>query len=638
MTTDLTPRAIIDRLQRTWSDAPGVPGFLNSVDHKRVGHRYLVTAFAFLLLGGLQALVMRAQLAAPGADVVSAEVYNRLFTMHGTTMIFLFNTPIIAGFGNYLVPLQIGTRDMAFPRLNMLSYWIFLLSGLFLYGSFLIGQVPDTGWFAYVPLSGAEYSPGIALDFWTLGVVFVGISTTAGAVNFIVTIFKLRAPGMAISRLPVATWGFLVTSFVIVFALPAISLGALLMYFDRALGMNFFDPAAGGSPVLYQHLFWFWGHPEVYILFIPATGMISTIIPTFARRELAGYTWAVAALVATGFVSFGVWVHHMFAVGLPTLTTGFFSAAGLVITFPTAVQIFAWLSTLSTGGPLRFRTPLLFSLGFIVTFVLGGITGVMVSALPFDWQATDSYFIVAHLHYVLIGGVVFPIFAALYYWLPKMTGWMLHERLGQTSFWLMFIGFHVAFFPMHIVGLLGMPRRIYTFHEGLGWGVYNLISTVGAFVFALGVLVSLANFFVSRARPHPAGANPWEAGTLEWATDSPPGVFNFATMPVVTGRYPLWRARHEEGQEADPGGVVLAPEDEEEQTLGTAGLDARFEEVLDMPGPSYWPGALAVGLLVLFVGLLARSMIMGLVGTGLVVVSLCGWHWAETIPSREEDS
>ncbi|MGH3665028.1 MAG: cytochrome c oxidase subunit I [Egibacteraceae bacterium] len=627
------PAAVRERLARTWEDAPGVPGFLNTVDHKRIGLRYIVTAFVFFLLGGLQALAMRSQLAVPDNSLVDPQTYNRLFTMHGTTMIFLFNTPILAGFGNYLVPLQIGARDMAFPRLNALGYWIYLLSALLLYASFGVGQVPDAGWFAYVPLSDIGYSPDLGLDFWTLGVVVLGISTTTGGINFIVTIFKLRAPGMSVSRIPLFTWSILVMSFLILFALPAITLGPLLLAFDRILGTAFFDPALGGDPLLYQHLFWFWGHPEVYILFVPATGMISMIIPTFARRPLAGYTWAVASLVAIGFISFGVWVHHMFAVGLPDLANSFFSAAGLVIAVPSGIQIFVWLATLWGQRP-RFATPLLFSLGFVLIFVLGGITGVMVSMVPFDWQATDTYFVVAHLHYVLVGGVVFPIFAALYFWLPKVTGWLLGEGLGKVSFWLMFLGFHVAFFPQHLLGLQGMPRRVYTFHAGLGWDVANLISTVGAFAFALGVAATVANLVVSWLRRRPAGPNPWGASSLEWATTSPPADYNFVELPAVRGREPLWEQPHHEGVRAEPGGRHLDVEGEH-QTLATAGPEARLEAVLDMPHPSYWPFVLAVSLLGVFTALLLRSFELGVVAFVVLAIALLGWHWPARIPPED---
>lgn len=629
------------RLLPLWEDDPGVPGFLNTVDHKRIGIRYLVTAFAFFVLGGVQALVMRVQLAQPGLEVLSPEVYNQFFTMHGTTMIFLFNTPIIAAFGNYLLPLQIGARDMAFPKMNALSYWIYLLSGLFIYSSYFVGAVPDAGWFAYLPLSGPDYSPGYALDFWAIGVVFLGISTTVGGVNFIVTTFKMRAPGMSVSRMPILVWAILVTSFMILFALPAITLGPLLLAFDRAFATQFFDPAAGGDPVLYQHLFWIWGHPEVYILFIPASGLLSMIIPTFSRRPLLGYTWVVAALVGVAFISFGVWVHHMFATGIPALAGSFFSAAGLVITFPSAIQVFSWVGTMWLGT-VRWTASMLFAVGAVITFVMGGITGVMVSTLPFDWQATDTYFIVAHLHYVLNGGVVFPIFAAVYFWAPKVTGWLLGEGLGKVSFWLMFAGLNLLFFPQHLVGLMGMPRRYYTFPAGLGFEVYNLLSTVGAFVFALGVAVTFLNVFASWRRRHDparvAGPNPWGAGTLEWATSSPPPDYNFAEIPTVTGREdPLWRRDHHEGVRPEPGGTYLAPVEPEHETPETSGLSARFTRVLAMPEPSYWPFVLASSILLLSTALLLRSWLLGAVGLLAVVASFLGWHREELWPPEHED-
>ena len=621
---------VTERLEQIWSDPPGVPGFFSTVDHKRIGIRYLWTGFAFFLIAGVQALLMRTQLAVPDNTIVGPEEFNRLFTMHGTTMIFLFNTPILAGFGNYFVPLMIGTRDMAFPKMNAFSYWVYLLSSIFLYGSFLSGQVPDTGWFAYPPLSSSQaFSPGRGLDFWTLGVVFLGLSTTVGGFNFIVTIFKMRAPGMTLSRMPLFVWAILVMAFLILFSLPAITLGPLLMEFDRAFGTAFFDATRGGDPLLYQHLFWFWGHPEVYILFVPAIGMLAMIIPTFARRPQAGYTWVVASLLAIGFISFGVWVHHMFATGIPDLTNSFFSAAGLVITIPSAIEIFAWIATLWTGR-IRWGTPLLFALGFLSIFVLGGITGVMVSMVPFDWQATDSYFVVAHLHYVLIGGVVFPVFAAFYYWLPKITGYLMDERLGGTSFWIMLIGFHLTFFPMHIVGLMGMPRRVYTFHDGLGWGVYNRIETIGGFMFALGVLISVAAFVLSFVKRVPAGDNPWNAGTLEWATTSPPADYNFAAMPAVRSRYPLWEPDAPHPTAPKPGDVVLAPAGiEEHATLGTAGLDARVEDILVMPHPTAWPFLLAFGLFVGFSAMLLRSAPLGVLGLIWTVVAMIGWHWNE---------
>jgi cytochrome c oxidase subunit I len=527
-----------EHLEEIWEDDPGVPGFFSTIDHKRIGKRYIYTCFIFFAVGGIMALVMRLQLAGSEHTVLSPSAYNELFTVHGTTMIFLFNTPVLAGFGNYLLPMMIGTRDMAFPRLNAFSYWVFVLAGIFFYSSFLVDSAPDGGWFAYTPLTDKAFSPGLNLDFWGLGVAFVGVSTTVGAVNFIVTTFKMRAPGMSLNRLPIYVWSMLVFSFMVIFAVPAVTLAAGLLELDRLFGTAFFVPKAGGSTLLYQHLFWFWGHPEVYILFVPAAGMISMIIPVFSRRPLAGYLWVAASLVAIGFISFGVWVHHMFATGMPALALSFFAAVSLIIAIPSGVQFFAWISTMWHGA-VRFTTPMLFALGFLLVFLLGGITGVMVAVLPFDWQATDSYFIVAHLHYVLNGAVVFPIFAALYFWLPKITGRMLNERLGHVSFWTMFIGFNAAFFPMHILGFLGMPRRIYTYSSGLGWDALNLVVTLGSFAFGFGVLLTIINMAVSHFRGARAPDNPWEADTLEWATTSPPQAYNFARIPVVHSARPL---------------------------------------------------------------------------------------------------
>ncbi len=630
-TTDVRPEPLEAReeLEEIWEDDPGVPGFFSTVDHKRIGKRYIYTCFIFFFVGGLIALVMRAQLAGPENTVLSAQAYNSLFTVHGTTMIFLFNTPVLAGFANYLLPMMIGTRDMAFPRLNAFSYWIFLFAGVFFYSSFLIGSPPDGGWFAYTPLTTKPFSPGVNMEFWGLGVAFVGISTTVGAVNFIVTTFKLRAPGMRLNRLPIFVWSMLVFSFMVIFAVPAVTLAAGLLELDRLFGTAFFAPGAGGSTLLYQHLFWFWGHPEVYILFVPATGMISAIIPVFARRPLAGYLWVAASLVAIGFMSFGVWVHHMFATGMPALALSFFAAVSLLIAIPSGVQFFAWIATMWQGR-VRFSTPMLFALGFLLVFLLGGITGVMVAVLPFDWQATDSYFIVAHLHYVLNGAVVFPIFAALYFWLPKITGRMLGERLGRASFWTMFIGFNLAFFPMHILGFLGMPRRVYTYSSGLGWDSLNLLVSVGAFAFAFGVLLTLINFAVSMRRGALAPDNPWGADTLEWATSSPPPDFNFEAVPVVASRHPLW--------DQQPLPVAVSGDDDATRALGvpgarehttpvTGGLRAAPEATMHIPEPTVLPCILAAGLAVFVTGLLVQAVVVGVAGLVLGGLGLVWWAW-----------
>src|SRR4051794_1339921 len=514
--TDVEHIAIDEHhLEELWEDAPGIPGFFSTVDHKRIGMRYIYTAFGFFFAAGIMALVMRTQLEGPGKNVVGPEAYNQLFTMHGTTMIFLFNTPVLAGFGNYLLPLHLGTRDMAFPRLNAFSYWVFLFSGIFMYLSFVIGKAPDGGWFAYVPFTDKQFSPGVNLDFWGLGVIFVGISTTVGAINFIVSIFKLRAPGMTLNRMPIFVWSILAMAFMVIFAVPAVTLSAALLEFDRLFHTAFFVVQAGGSSLLYQHLFWFWGHPEVYILFVPATGMVSMMIPVFSRHRLSGYIWVATALVAVAFMSFGVWVHHMFATGLPVQAMSLFSGVSLLIAVPSGVQFFSWIATM-WHGKVQFTTPMLFSMGFLLIFLLGGITGVMVAVMPFDWQVHDSYFVVAHFHYVLNGAVVFPIFGAIYFWMPKMTGRMLNERLGKVSFWVMFIGFNLAFFPMHILGFLGMPRRVYTYQSGLGWDHLNLIVTIGGFMFGAGTGLTLLNWAISRKRGAPAGNDPWHGDTLEW--------------------------------------------------------------------------------------------------------------------------
>ena len=627
--TEHRPTTEEEKLEKVWADAPGWPGFFSTVDHKRIGMRYIYTAFFFFFFAGIQALVMRVQLAHPNGHVLSPETYNQVFTMHGVSMIFLFNTPVLAGFGNYLLPLQLGTRDMAFPRLNAFSYWIFLLSGIFIYSSFVFGRAPDGGWFAYTPLTGSHYSPALNLDFWGLGVMFVGISTTVGAVNFIVTVFKMRAPGMSINRMPIFVWSMLSMGFMVIFAVPAVTLASALLESDRLFHTTFFVASRGGSPLLYQHLFWFWGHPEVYILFVPATGMVSMIIPVFSRRPLAGYLWVATSLIAVAFISFGVWVHHMFATGLPALAMSFFSGVSLLIAVPSGVQFFAWIRTM-WKGKVRFETPFLFALGFLLIFLLGGITGVMVAVLPFDWQVTDSYFVVAHFHYVLNGAVVFPIFGALYFWLPKMTGRMLSEKLGKLSFWTMFVGFNLAFFPMYILGFLGMPRRIYTYKAGLGWDGLNMVSTIGGFLFGFGTLLTLIAIVKARINGVPAPDNPWDADSLEWSTTSPPPEYNFRSIPVVTSRHPLW--------DESPRMVTSSGDDDatrsygpvgalERQTPITAGLGAEPEETMEIATETYLPLVLALGVAALFVGLLVKAQLILVLGLAIGAVGLISWTW-----------
>ena len=626
--TDL--EAPTDLLRDIWETPRGLLGTLSSVDHKTIGKRYLVTAFVFFLLGGLEAAAMRAQLAHSGEHFLSPEAYNQLFTMHGVTMIFLFASPVLSGFSNYLWPLLIGSRDMAYPRVNALSYWTFLMSGIFLYSSFLVGQAPDGGWFAYVPMTERAFSPGLNMDFYALGLIFLGMSTTVGAVNFITTFFKLRAPGMSINRVPIMMWGTLTTSFSVVFAVPALTVACIMLFFDRRFGMHFFDAASGGHPMLWQHLFWMFGHPWVYIVVLPAIGLASEIIPTFCRRPLAGYTFVVLSTIATALLGFGVWVHHMFATGLPQLSADFFSASSMVISIASGVSIAAWIATIWHGRPV-FKTPFLFMAGFIILFVIGGVSGVMTASVPFDWQLTDSYFVVAHLHYVLIGINVFPVFGALYYWLPKITGRMLSERLGRWVFWTMFVGFNLGFFPMHIAGMLGMPRRIYTYQSGLGWDTVNLITTLGAYVFALGVLLFLLDLLRSLRHGEPAGRNPWDAATLEWSTSSPPPPYNFAVMPTIRSRYPLWEARLcEQGHSQIDRGALLGSGRE---TFGTSALDSEPEEVLRMPDDSLWPVLLSLSLLGFFYGMLTSTWWLAIAGVAALVITLVGWLWPTDLTS-----
>ena len=625
----------LQQLEQNWATPPGLLGWIGTVDHKLIGRRYLVTAFIFLLLGGVEALIMRVQLAHSSQTFLSPEAYNQLFTMHGVTMIFLYAAPILSGFSNFLWPLLVGSRDMAYPRLNALSYWTYLASGIFLYSSFLIWQAPNGGWFNYVPYTNRVYDPALNIDFYSLGLLFLTISTTVGSINFIVSLFKTRAPGMSINRLPILVWGTLTSSVINLFALPALSVACIFLYFDRHFGTHFYDQTAGGHPLLWQHLFWMFGHPWVYVIVLPAMGIISDLIPTFTRRPLVGYTLVALATVSTGILGFGVWVHHMFATGIAPLTLSFFSAGSVVISIPSAVAVFAWIATVYYGRPV-FKTPFLFAAGFIVLFVMGGVSGVMTALVPFDWQLTDTYFVVAHLHYVLIGINVFPVIAGLYYWLPKITGRMLNERLGRWNFWTMFIGFNIAFFPMHIAGLLGMPRRIYTYAPGMGWDSVNFIETIGAFLFAFGLLLFIINFIWSRRNGAIAPENPWDAPTLEWATSSPPPPYNFAVIPIVGSRHPLWENRITEGTTSSDltGGPLLL---EDKQTIGTTPLDADPLTIFHMPEDSYAPICLAVSLTIFFYGALVSSLGLAIIGLLLTLATMVGWLWPAAQLPRIQD-
>ena len=607
---------VSERLTSLWETPKNLVAWLATVDHKKLGKRYIVTSFVFFFLGGVEAALLRVQLVRPENRFLSPEAFNQLFTMHGTTMMFLFLQPVLSGFSFYLTPLLIGSRELAFPRLNAFSYYVFLLAGIFMYLSFIWGVAPDAGWFAYTPLSGPRFDGGVNIDFYALGLLFLGIGTTAGAVNSIVSILKLRAPGMTLARMPLFLWSSLTMSLSIVFAMPALNAALVMLVLERRWHFPFFDPRFGGSPLLWQHLFWFFGHPWVYILFLPATGMLSMIFPVFSRRPMIGHTWVALATVVTGFLAFSVWVHHMFATGLPQLSMSFFGAASMMVSVPSAIQIFAWIATM-WHGRVWFTTSLLFGLAFIVQFLIGGISGVMSAAVPVDWQITDTYFVVAHLHYVFAGSSLFAVMAAIYYWYPKMYGRMLNEALGKVSFWTMSIGFNLAFFPMHIVGFLGMPRRIYTFQPGLGFDATNRIETIGAFLFTLGLVISLWNVVQARFAGEIAPSNPWGANTLEWLTTSPPEDYNFAHIPVIASRDPLW-----------DGGYTAGPAyDERRLTPRTSVLDASLEEVIEMPGDDIWAVLLSLALLAIPIGLLWRWFGVAIGGLMVALLMAARWFW-----------
>ncbi|NJD10060.1 MAG: cytochrome c oxidase subunit I, partial [Gemmatimonadetes bacterium] len=570
---------------------------ITTVDHKKIGLMYGVSALCFMLVGGLEALLIRIQLARPDNHFVSAETYNQIFTMHGTTMVFMVGMPIAVALFNYLVPLQIGARDVAFPRLNALSYWTFLFGALFLNSSFLFGQAPNGGWFGYANLTSKQYSPGLNIDFWVLGLQALGAASIMGGVNFITTILNLRAPGMRLMRMPLFSWMALFTSFLVITALPVFAVALFLVTFDRFWGTNFFVTQAGGDPMLWQHLFWMFGHPEVYILILPAFGIVSEIIPVFARKPLFGYAAMVYSGALITLISWGVWAHHMFATGMGPIADSFFTISTMIIAIPTGVKIFNWIATL-WGGKIRFTTAMLYAVGMIIVFTIGGVSGVMHATSPHDLQQTDTYFVVAHFHYVLIGGLIFAIFGSLYYWFPKFTGRFMSERLGKLQFWLFFIGFNLTFMPQHWIGLLGMPRRIFTYSAELGVTGLNQLSTAGAFVQALSILLLFANVLWSRRRGAAAGANPWHAATLEWATTSPPPEHNFNRIPTVHTREPLWlEAEAVEGAARGP-----------------------MEPGMHLPHGSYWPILTGLFVVLTLVSFMTHVWWAPLVGLGLVFV------------------
>ncbi len=616
----------VDRLERIWGEREGLLGWLTTTDHKRIGIMYFFTALAFFGAGGVEALLIRTQLIGPHQHVLSPQVFDQVFTMHGITMIFLFVIPMTTGaFGNYLLPLMIGARDMAFPRMNAVSYWIYLFSGIFMYVGLASGHAPNAGWFDYVPLASKTYSPGLGIDFYGWGLIFNGISSTAASINFIVTIFKLRAPGMSLNRMPLFCFAFLAVAFALLFALPSLTVATLFLELDRQLGFHFYDAASGGDPLLWQNLFWIFGHPEVYIIILPAFGIATSIIPAFSHRRMVFFPLVALGEILVAFLGFGVWVHHMFTVGFATITYVYFAAASLIITIPSAIQLFSWIATIVTGTPV-FKTPLLFIVGFIVYFIIGGLTGIMLAAIPFDQQVHDSYFVIAHFHFVIFGAAVFPILGGMYFWFPKVTGRLYHEGIGKISFWLTFVGTFIVFFPMHIVGILGMPRRNYTYPPGLGWTGWNLAETIGAYILAVGLVLIVVNLAVSLFRGEVAGENPFEGDTLEWSTTSPPPPYNYAVIPTVSSPYPMWDKddREADNQRLDRGEGLL---ELGHQTPATTAQDAILDEILKMPSHSIWPPVSALTLASVFAMLLLGHYWIALGFGVLGGLTLIGWHY-----------
>jgi len=586
----------------------GLWGWITTVDHKRIGVLYGVTAFIMFLIAGLEAGAIRAQLAQPDSTLIGPETFNRLFTMHATAMVFMVIMPLSASFFNFVVPLAIGARDVAFPRLNAFSYWVFLFGTLLMHASFLVGQVPDAGWFSYANLTSTTYSPNDGLDFWALGLLVLGVSSVAAALNFMVTIINMRCPGMTMMRMPVFIWMTLITSILLVLAFPVITVGLVELVLDRNFGTHFFDTSGGGDPILWQHLFWVFGHPEVYILILPPMGVVSEILPTFSRKPLFGYPVVIFSGIVIGFMSWAVWSHHMFTTGMGPTALTVFTITTMLIAVPTGVKIFNWIGTM-WGGSIEFKTPMLFAIGFISLFIIGGLSGVSHAVAPSDFQQQDTYYIVAHIHYVLFGGSIFGILAGMYYWFPKLTGRMMGEGLGKWNFWLTFIGMNLTFFPMHFVGLNGMPRRIYTYGEEFGWGLLNSLSSLGYVVLFIGMLLLVINIIQSLRNGRVAGHDPWDAPTLEWSISSPPPVYNFAEIPRVEGRDPYWTTKRRAEAAGQP----------------VAGPEARVDvSTIHMPSPSYWPAFAAVGVVLIAAGLLTHYS-LSFVGGVIALLGTIGW-------------
>ena len=613
-----------EQLARTWSDRPGLVGWLSTTDHKRVGRRYIVTAMVFFALAGVLALVMRTQLAMPNNTLVGPDRYSQMFSLHGSAMMFLFAVPVMTAMGVYLVPLMIGARAISFPRLNAFGYFMYLFGGITIFVAFALNAGPEAGWTAYVPLASSDFSAGKRTDIWSQMINFTEVAALCVAAEVVASFMVTRAPGMRLDRIPLFVWAQLVTAFMVMFAMPSVMVASQMLQTDRQFGTHFFNPGEGGDPLLWQHLFWFFGHPEVYIIFIPALGMISSIVQTFSRRPIFGHTAMVLAMVSIGFLSFGLWVHHMFATGLPPLGNSFYTATSMLIAIPSGVQIFCWIATLWLGRP-RFATPLLFVLGFFALFVIGGLSGVMLASVPLDTQVHDTYFVVAHLHYVLIGGAVFPLIGAFYYWFPKFTGRMLSEHAGKWNFALLFIGVNLTFFPMHWLGLAGMQRRIYTYPAGLGWEWANMAATVGSYLVAISVLLFVGNVAWSLWRGAIAGDNPWDAPDLEWATASPPPPWNFTEVPVVGSLTPLWAE--------EPLQWLRGLKSDKREMLLTSIAEAQPQARWGCPDPSIWPFLSALALTVQFIWTIFDPW--GWVWASIpMAIAMTIWFW----PKKSEPS
>jgi cytochrome c oxidase subunit 1 len=618
-----------DGILRRPTATTGFWSWFTTIDHKKIGILYGTTALVFFIVGGLEALLIRSQLAQPNGTVLNANQYDQVFTMHGITMIFLFVMPMAAAFFNYFIPLMIGARDVAFPRLNAYSYWVFLLGGLFIYSSFVLGGAPNCGWFCYAPNS--IFDPTVGPTFYALGLIITGIASTAGAVNLAVTVINMRAPGMSLFRVPVFVWMGLVVQLLLAFSLPIITVALFELLFDRRLGTHFFDPTAGGDPILWQHLFWLFGHPEVYVLILPAFGIFSEVLPIFSRKPLFGYQFVVFSGIAIGFIGFGVWAHHMFAAGLGPVANTAFGISTAIIAVPTGVKIFNWMGTIY-GGEIRFTSAMLFTLGGIMMFVIGGLSGVTHSIVPSDYQQTDTYYIVAHFHYVIFGGGVFAFFSAMFYWWPKVFGRLLNERLGVIEFVLMTIGFNLTFGPMHILGMQGMIRRTYTYPESLGLTFWNEVSTVGAFLIALSILVFLVNVVVThrRGRPNAADvADPWDARTLEWMTTSPPPIHNFDEIPTVHALDEFWHRKYVEDERTGrlvPAQAGAANGHDDDPHAGGHGIH--------LPSPSYWPLVASLGMPLIAYGVIYSWWLVGF-GALVALVGFYGWALEPSVASED---